>query len=180
MKVNGPGRQKVEHGRNSWQWLKHVWLCFYLLQALKGTFVGSGLSTEGTSVCICGSMLRVMHTGRWEGAGGEMGGRGEGKGGAEEGGEIVGFHWIPCLLTVSSDHHTLPPPHTDRCTVGCKVSAPDFSSSSSCQTSCARLWGDSFPLTSTYVTIDNKTTHLRSDFCRWWILFVCFVFLFIW
>ena len=79
MKVNGPGRQKVGHGRNSWQWVKHVWLHFYLLQALKGTFVSSVLSTVGTSVCVWGSTLRVVHTGRWEGAGGEMGGGGGGR-----------------------------------------------------------------------------------------------------
>ena len=34
--MNGPGKYKLDQGRNSWQWTKHAWLYSDLLPALKG------------------------------------------------------------------------------------------------------------------------------------------------
>ena len=38
IKVNGPGRQKLEQGKNSWQWAKHAWLYSDRIQALVGDY----------------------------------------------------------------------------------------------------------------------------------------------
>ena len=46
MKVNGPGRQKLEQGSNSWQWAEHVWLYSDLLQALKGEHLSALCSQQ--------------------------------------------------------------------------------------------------------------------------------------
>ena len=37
MKLNGPGRSKLEQGRNSWRWPKHAWLStFWPTRGFKG------------------------------------------------------------------------------------------------------------------------------------------------
>ena len=71
MKVNGPGRSKSEHGRNSWQWAKHAWRYSDLLLALKGKhFVSPRFSKEGTFI----SARAVRHRVRGWGVGGGGGG----------------------------------------------------------------------------------------------------------
>ena len=47
MMVNGPGRSKLGQGRNCWQWVKHVWLYFDRIRALKGDHLSALASQQG-------------------------------------------------------------------------------------------------------------------------------------
>ena len=50
--VNGPGRYKLGQERNSWQWVKPVWLHSDLLLALKGEHLSALVPQQSLNFCI--------------------------------------------------------------------------------------------------------------------------------
>ena len=61
MMVDGPGRSKFGHGRNCWQWVKHAWLYFDLLQALKGDHLSGLASQQGSGGQVGGGGGLHLH-----------------------------------------------------------------------------------------------------------------------
>ena len=50
--MNGPGKYKLDQGRNSWEWTKHAWLCTDLLLDLKGEHL-SAVGSQQKDINFC-------------------------------------------------------------------------------------------------------------------------------